>query len=93
MITYPSGTQRLTGRGSYVISGLAWSGGGAIKRVEVSTDGGKTYQKAKIAGPPLPQGVHAILSAVDAGTGARRSCSRAAIDEKGLSGSRPKRSS
>ena len=29
VITYPSGTQRLPRPGSYVISGLAWSGGGA----------------------------------------------------------------
>jgi sulfane dehydrogenase subunit SoxC len=55
VITYPSGTQRLGGRGAYVISGLAWSGGGAIRRVEVSTDGGKTYQEAEIAGHALPR--------------------------------------
>ena len=55
VITYPSGTQRLTGRGSYVITGLAWSGGGAVRTVEVSTDGGKTYKEAKIAGPALPR--------------------------------------
>jgi sulfane dehydrogenase subunit SoxC len=39
VITYPSGGQQLPGRGFYEISGLAWSGGGAIKTVEVSTDG------------------------------------------------------
>src|SRR5688572_2338778 len=39
VITYPSGGQQLPGRGFYEISGLAWSGGGAIRRVEVSTDG------------------------------------------------------
>ena len=55
VITYPSGTQRLGRPGSYVISGLAWSGGGAIKRVEVSTDGGKSYQPAEISGPALPK--------------------------------------
>src|SRR5229473_2150299 len=38
VITYPSGTQRLPGPGFYEISGLAWSGGGAVKTVEVSTD-------------------------------------------------------
>ena len=31
VITYPSGGQQLPGRGFYEISGLAWSGGGAIK--------------------------------------------------------------
>jgi sulfane dehydrogenase subunit SoxC len=55
VITYPSGTQRLGGRGSYIISGLAWSGGGAIRKVEVSTDGGKTYRNAEISGPALPR--------------------------------------
>jgi sulfane dehydrogenase subunit SoxC len=55
VITYPSGTQRLGTRGSYVISGLAWSGGGAIRKVEVSTDGGKTYRDAEISGPALPR--------------------------------------
>ena len=35
VITYPSGAQQLPGPGFYEISGLAWSGGGAIKTVEV----------------------------------------------------------
>jgi sulfane dehydrogenase subunit SoxC len=54
VITFPSGNQRLPGPGLYNISGLAWSGGGAIRKVEVSTDGGKTYKVAEFAGPPLP---------------------------------------
>jgi sulfane dehydrogenase subunit SoxC len=55
VITFPSGTQRLSARGSYVITGLAWSGGGAIRTVEVSTDGGRTYKEAKIVDTPLPR--------------------------------------
>ena len=47
VITFPSGTQRLPGPGLYEISGLAWSGGGAVKMVEVSTDGGKTWNRAE----------------------------------------------
>ena len=50
VITFPSGGQQLPGRGFYEISGLAWSGGGAIKLVEVSTDGGKRWNKAEIKG-------------------------------------------
>jgi sulfane dehydrogenase subunit SoxC len=50
VITFPSGSQRLPGPGSYEISGLAWSGGGAIKRVEISTDGGKRWNNAEIKG-------------------------------------------
>ena len=55
VITYPSGTHQLSGQGSYVITGLAWSGGGAVSKVEVSTDGGRTYAEAELAGPTLPK--------------------------------------
>jgi sulfane dehydrogenase subunit SoxC len=51
VITRPSGGQRLAVRGFYEITGLAWSGGGAIRRVEVSTDGGKTWKDAQIHEP------------------------------------------
>ena len=50
VITSPSGGQQLPGRGSYGITGLAWSGGGAITRVEVSTDGGRRWMDAEIQG-------------------------------------------
>ena len=52
VITCPSGGQQLPGKGFYEISGLAWSGGGAIKLVEVSTDGGKKWNKAEFKGTP-----------------------------------------
>jgi len=52
VITYPSGEQQLPGRGFYEISGLAWSGGGAIRSVEVSTDGGKKWNRAEFKGTP-----------------------------------------
>src|SRR5262245_54957563 len=55
VITYPSGTHRLTNHGVHVISGLAWSGGGAVRRVDVSTDGGKTYREAESSGAVLPK--------------------------------------
>jgi len=50
VITFPSGEQQLSGRGYYEISGLAWSGGGAIRKVEVSTDGGRRWNNAEIKG-------------------------------------------
>ena len=50
VITSPSGEQQLPGRGFYEITGLAWSGGGAIRRVEVSTDGGQHWMDAEIRG-------------------------------------------
>ncbi len=51
LITSPSGGQKLKGAGSYEISGLAWSGRGRIEKVEVSTDGGKTWQAAELQEP------------------------------------------
>src|SRR5678815_2099049 len=50
VITFPSGGQQLPGKGFYEISGLAWSGGGAIRKVEVSTDGGRRWNNAEIKG-------------------------------------------
>jgi len=52
VITYPSGAQLLPGRGFYEIKGLAWSGGGAIRTVEVSTDGGRKWNRAEIKATP-----------------------------------------
>jgi sulfane dehydrogenase subunit SoxC len=51
VITFPSGGQQLPGPGFYDITGLAWSGGGAVKRVEVSTDGGKSWKDAELRTP------------------------------------------
>ncbi len=53
LITYPSDAHQLPGRGFYEISGLAWSGRGAISRVEVSTDGGRTWKDAHLQQPVL----------------------------------------
>jgi sulfane dehydrogenase subunit SoxC len=55
VITRPSGEQILEGPGFYEISGLAWSGRGRITRMEVSTDGGKTWNDAQLDGPVLPK--------------------------------------
>ena len=54
VITFPSGEMKLPGPGFYEISGLAWSGRGRVKRVEVSTDGGKSWQLAELQGPVMP---------------------------------------
>lgn len=51
VITRPSAGHRLTVHGFYPIVGLAWSGRGAIRRVEVSTDGGTTWQDATLDEP------------------------------------------
>jgi sulfane dehydrogenase subunit SoxC len=51
VITSPSGGQKIPGRGYVQITGLAWSGGGAIRKVEVSTDGGRNWKEAKLQTP------------------------------------------
>ena len=48
-----SGGQRLPGRGFYEITGLAWTGGGVVKSVDVSVDGGRTYKEAQLQQPVL----------------------------------------
>jgi sulfane dehydrogenase subunit SoxC len=53
IITRPSGGQRLPARGFYEISGIAWSGRGKIKRVDVSLDDGKSWQEAQLQEPIL----------------------------------------
>jgi sulfane dehydrogenase subunit SoxC len=47
----------MQGPGLYQISGLAWSGFGRIRRVEVSADGGKTWAHAALDGAVLPKAV------------------------------------
>ena len=54
VITFPSGGHRLSGPGLYEIRGLAWSGRGLVRRVEVSTDSGKTWRDARLQEPVLP---------------------------------------
>ncbi len=53
VITTPSGGQRIE-PGFIEIRGLAWSGRGLVKAVEVSTDGGRTWQSAQLQAPVLP---------------------------------------
>ncbi|GGA93460.1 sulfite dehydrogenase [Allosediminivita pacifica] len=50
VITSPSPQSPIThGPGPLVITGLAWSGHGAIRRVDVSTDGGISWQTARLS--------------------------------------------
>ena len=53
VITTPSGGQVLLDKGFYNISGLAWSGRGKIKRVDVSVDGGRNWRTARLETPVL----------------------------------------
>ncbi|CAM5550919.1 Sulfane dehydrogenase subunit SoxC OS=Eoetvoesiella caeni OX=645616 GN=DFR37_11517 PE=4 SV=1 [Eoetvoesiella caeni] len=98
VITYPSGEMLLQKPGFYEISGLAWSGRGSIKRVEVSVDGGKSWRDATLHGPVLPichtrftlpwewDGKEAILqSRCTDDTGYVQPTIKALVDERGLS--------
>jgi sulfane dehydrogenase subunit SoxC len=52
VVTSPSPQSPIThGHGPLVITGLAWSGRGAITGVDVSIDGGKTWKEARLAKP------------------------------------------
>jgi sulfane dehydrogenase subunit SoxC len=53
VITTPSGGQRLLDRGYYNVTGLAWSGRGKVRRVDVSMDAGRHWRPARIDGPVL----------------------------------------
>ena len=55
VITSPSGGQVLLDKGFHSITGLAWSGRGKIKRVDVSSDGGRNWKSARLEGPVLPK--------------------------------------
>ena len=54
VITFPSGGQRLPAPGLYELTGMAWSGRGRIERVEITTDGGRTWISAALQEPRLP---------------------------------------
>ena len=55
VITRPSGGMRLEDKGYREITGLAWSGRGVVRRVDVSTDGGGSWREAALSGPVLPK--------------------------------------
>jgi sulfane dehydrogenase subunit SoxC len=51
IITSPAYPERLRGKGWWPVTGLAWTGRGKITRVDVSTDGGRSWQEADLVGP------------------------------------------
>jgi len=66
VITSPSPQMPIShGKGPLVISGLAWSGNGRIKRVDVSIDGGRNWTTARIDGPSLSKSLHRFYLDID----------------------------
>lgn len=57
VITKPSPGVNMSGPGLYEISGIAWSGNGAIQKVEVSADGGKSWAEAALSAPVLSKAI------------------------------------
>lgn len=55
VITSPSGGQLLMDKGYFNVTGLAWTGRGSIRKVDVSFDGGKNWRTARLENPILPK--------------------------------------
>ena len=84
VITSPSPQAPVThGRGPLVISGLAWSGNGTIKRVDITTDGGRSWKTARLDGPSLPKALHRFYLDID-WDGSELLLQSRAIDEAGI---------
>ena len=69
-------------RGWHELRGIAWSGRGRITRVEVSLDGGRRWQEARLAGPVLPK-AHTRFTLPFRFEGAPMELASRAIDETG----------
>jgi sulfane dehydrogenase subunit SoxC len=54
IILYPAYPEVLSQPGELVISGLAWSGRGKVTRVDISTDGGRSWELSELQQPVLP---------------------------------------
>ncbi len=55
VVTTPSPENPLKGKGKYWLEGLAWSGRGKIKAVDVSLDGGINWRPARLTGMIEPR--------------------------------------
>ena len=53
VVTTPSGGQVLLSQGFFNITGLAWSGRGKVKKVDVSVDGGRNWRPARLESPVM----------------------------------------
>ena len=53
VVTSPCPEKAINKRGVQLLKGIAWSGRGKIKRVDVSLDAGRNWQTAELHGPVL----------------------------------------
>lgn len=82
LVTYPSGTQKLTRKGLHEMRGIAWSGHGKITRVDVSVDGGNNWTQARLQEPVLTKALTAFRAAFE-WNGQELMIMSRAIDETG----------
>jgi sulfane dehydrogenase subunit SoxC len=96
VITSPSAGLAMQGPAYYEISGLAWSGAGSVRRVEISADGGRSWADAALTEPVLSKALTrfrmawrwngdpaVLLSRATDSTGAVQPTRAALIAEKG----------
>jgi sulfane dehydrogenase subunit SoxC len=81
IITYPSYPDSVE-KGWIEIQGIAWSGRGRITGVEVSTDDGRSWQRARLQEPVLPK-AHVRFRHLFNWNGSDTVISSRAIDETG----------
>jgi len=81
VITSPSPGLDMHGSGYYQISGIAWSGAGAINRVEISADGGRSWADAELDAHVLPKCLTRFRAAWRWNGGPATLLSRATDDE------------
>lgn len=65
VVTNPSPQAPLLHKGPNVLTGLAWSGRGSVKRVDVSIDGGRNWTTARLDGPVLPLSMTRFYQEID----------------------------
>jgi sulfane dehydrogenase subunit SoxC len=82
VITFPCPEKPLRDKGRYELEGLAWSGRGRIRRVDVSFDGGVNWREARLKGLVLPKALTRFSLPFD-WDGGRALLQSRAIDETG----------
>jgi DMSO/TMAO reductase YedYZ molybdopterin-dependent catalytic subunit len=82
LITTPLEGARLAA-GTVKVSGTAWSGTGTIQKVEVSSDGGRSWSAAKFASPAQPGAWRLWEAEVDAAAPGEHSVLSRATDTEG----------
>jgi len=82
LIVFPAYPAVLPAPGAYEIRGLAWSGRGRITKVDVSVDGGRSYEPAALQEPVLPK-CHTPFRYLWSWTGREAVIQSRAVDETG----------